>query len=94
MRKFFVFCFLFFGCSYSPTYSLTKDSYNTYAPVYAPTQTETYAPVNSTPAQTRQTYPIYARQAHPTYTRQVYPAYTGKIKKVLKYRPVIVRRIQ
>lgn len=96
MKKLFILCFIFFGCSYSPNYSLVKDSYNTntYAPVYAPThtETETYAPVNNAPAQTRQTYPAYARQAYPVYTRQVYPAYMGQPRQVQRYRPVIMRR--
>jgi len=80
VKKLFILCFLFFGCVYAPHYSLVKDSYNTntYAPVYAPTHTETYAPVNNAPSQTRKTY----------------PAYTVKPRQVRKYRPVIVRRIQ
>ena len=86
MKKLFILCFLFVGCTYAPHYSMTKDSYNTYAPVYAPTHTETYAPVNNAPAQTRQTYPAYARQAYPTYT--------GQLRQFRRYRPVIIRRIQ
>ena len=91
MKKLFVLCFLFVGCTYAPHYSMTKDSYNTYAPVYAPTHTETYAPVNNAPTQTRQTYPAYARQAYPTYAYRTYPAYTGQPRQVRRYRPVIIR---
>lgn len=46
MRKFFVLCFLFFGCSYAPHYSLVKDSYNTYAPTYS--SAPVYAPQTTT----------------------------------------------
>jgi len=96
VKKLFILCFLFVGCTYAPHYSLVKDSYNTntYAPVYAPTHTETYAPVNNASAQTRQTYPAYARQAYPTYAYRTYPAYTVKPRQVRKYRHVIVRRVQ
>ena len=43
MKKLFVLCFLFIGCSYSPHYNVVRDAYNTHAPVYAPT----YAPSES-----------------------------------------------
>jgi hypothetical protein len=80
VKKLFVLCFLFIGCTYAPHYSMVKDSYNTYAPVYAPTST--YAPVNTTntyPTRTQQTY------AYPTYAqRNVIP--------VRQYRVVKVRR--
>jgi hypothetical protein len=80
VKKIFILCFLFVGCTYAPQYSMVKDSYNTYAPVYAPTST--YAPVN-----TRNTYPTRTQQtyAYPTYTQQ-------NVIPVRRYRAVIVRR--
>ena len=53
MKTFVVAIFLLLaGCSYSPTYHMVRDSYNTntYAPVYSPTYTTTHAPVYSTNA--------------------------------------------
>jgi hypothetical protein len=43
--KILLLCLLFVGCSYSPSYYTIRDSYNTYAPVYAPqTTTQTTQP--------------------------------------------------
>jgi hypothetical protein len=66
-------CFLLVGCSYSPRYQVVKDSYNTYAPVNAPSYTSTYVPVYS-PAQT-------------TYAA-MQPQKVKKAKKVKKYKVI------
>jgi hypothetical protein len=82
VKKLFILCFLYVGCTYAPHYSLVKDSYNTYAPVYAPTQTETYAPVN-----TRNTYPTRTQQTY------AFPIYAQRnVIPVRRYRAVIVKR--
>jgi len=80
MKKLFLLCFIFFGCTYAPQYSMVKDSYNTYAPVYAPTST--YAPVN-----TRNTYPTRTQQAY------AYPIYAQRnVIPVQQYRTIKFRR--
>ena len=50
MKNLLCLCLLCVGCAYSPRYYMVRDSYNTYAPVYAPTYTTTHAPVYSTNA--------------------------------------------
>ena len=96
MKKLFILCFIFFGCSYAPTYSLVRDSYNTntYAPVYAPTTTETYAPTTyqnrppgytaSSPARS-QLYPT----ASPARSAATVPAYS---QRTVNYLPVYPAR--
>jgi hypothetical protein len=87
MKKFLLVCFMIAGCSYSPHYALTKDSYNTYAPVYAPTTTETYAPT------TTETYaPTYQQRPRPVtaparYSAPAYPAYVYPVRVNYGYRP-------
>jgi len=91
MRKFFVLCFLFFGCSYAPTYSMTKDSYNTYAPVYAPTKTETYAPTYPTRTSSYTTaYPARTSAYVPTYQSRTICRQPNSGAR--RYYPVIVKR--
>jgi len=73
--KILVLCFLFAGCTvyhYPPTTITVRDSYNTYAPVYAPTSASTQAQIYTTGSITQ---PVYA-----PYNK------VKKVKKVKKYR--------
>ena len=91
MKKLFVLCFLFIGCSYAPTYSLVKDSYNTYSPVYAPTNTETYAPTYQTrPSSYATAYPARSYNYVPAYRTRT--AYSQPKASARRYYPVAVKR--
>jgi hypothetical protein len=91
VKKLFVLCFLFFGCSYAPHYSLVKDSYNTYAPVYSPTETNTYSPTYQTrPSSYATATPARSLKYVPTYqTRTIYRQPNSSARR---YYPVIVKR--